>query len=41
MDIHQLTECDPFIKNAILLNHLEDWRYAYDIAIAIAIAPHR
>ncbi len=32
--IHDLTGCDRSIGNGVLLNHLEDWRYAYDIAIA-------
>jgi hypothetical protein len=32
--IHQLTGCDPSIKDGVTLNHLEDWRYAYDIAVA-------
>jgi hypothetical protein len=31
--IHELTDCDPTITNGLLLNHLEDWRYAYDTAI--------
>jgi hypothetical protein len=31
--IHELTSCDPSITNGVLLNHLEDWRYAYDAAI--------
>ena len=31
--IHQLTGCDRTITNGVLLNHLEDWRYAYDLAI--------
>ena len=35
--IHGLTGCDRAIANGVLLNHLEDWRYAYDLAIA----PHR
>ena len=32
--IHALTGCDPALKKGVLLNHLEDWRYAYDVAIA-------
>lgn len=36
-DIHQRTGCDLGIANGVLLNHLEDWRYAYDLIIA----PHR
>lgn len=36
-DIHALTGCDRSITNGVLLNHLEDWRYAYDIAIV----PHK
>ena len=32
--IHALTGCDPTLKKGVLLNHLEDWRYAYDVAIA-------
>lgn len=32
--IHALTGCDPALKKGVLLNHLEDWRYAYDAAIA-------
>ncbi len=31
--IYELTDCDPTITNGVLLNHLEDWRYAYDMAI--------
>ena len=31
--IHDLTGCDPAITNGVLLNHLEDWRYAYEVAI--------
>ena len=31
--IYEMTECDPSITDAVLLNHLEDWRYAYDVAI--------
>ena len=31
--IHDLTGCDRSITNGVLLNHLEDWRYAYDVAI--------
>ena len=31
--IHELTGCDPTIANGVLLNHLEDWRYAYEVAI--------
>ena len=34
--IHNLTGCDRSISNGVALNHLEDWRYAYDIAIAPA-----
>jgi hypothetical protein len=34
-DIHDRTGCDRTIKNGVLLNHLEDWRYAYDLLIAI------
>ena len=33
-DIHDRTGCDRSIKNGVLLNHLEDWRYAYDLLIA-------
>lgn len=36
-DIHERTGCDPGITNGVLLNHLEDWRYAYDLIVA----PHR
>ena len=32
-EIHDLTGCDRTISSGVLLNHLEDWRYAYDIAI--------
>ena len=35
--IHDLTGCDRTIGNGVLLNHLEDWRYAYDVAIL----PHK
>jgi len=31
--IHDLTGCDRRITNGVLLNHLEDWRYAYETAI--------
>lgn len=33
MGIYTLTGCDPSITNGVLLNHLEDWRYAYDVTI--------
>ena len=33
-DIHAVTGCDTSITKGVLLNHLEDWRYAYDAAIA-------
>ena len=32
-EIHDLTGCDRTISSGALLNHLEDWRYAYDNAI--------
>ena len=32
--IHALTGCDTRIANGVLLNHLEDWRDAYDRLIA-------
>ena len=32
-EIHDLTGCDRTISSGALLNHLEDWRYAYDAAI--------
>ena len=32
--IHDLTGCDQSITNGCLLNHVEDWRYAYDLLIA-------
>ena len=32
-EIHELTGCDRSISNGVLLNHLEDWRYAYEVAI--------
>jgi hypothetical protein len=32
--IHDLTGCDRSITNGCLLNHVEDWRYAYDLVIA-------
>ncbi len=35
--IHQLTGCDPSISNGVLLNHLEDWRLAYQTWIV----PHK
>ncbi len=35
--IYALTGCDTSITKGVLLNHLEDWRYAYDIAIT----PHK
>lgn len=35
--IHDLTGCDRGITNGCLLNHVEDWRYAYDLLIA----PHK
>ncbi|MBS14481.1 MAG: hypothetical protein CME19_23190 [Gemmatimonadetes bacterium] len=31
--IHDLTGCDRSITNGRLLNHVEDWRYAYDVLI--------
>ena len=31
--IYDLTGCDQSIVNGVLLNHLEDWRSAYDAAI--------
>ena len=31
--IHDLTGCDRSITNGRLLNHVEDWRYAYDMLI--------
>lgn len=31
--IHDLTGCDRSITNGCLLNHVEDWRYAYDLLI--------
>lgn len=33
-EIHDLTGCDRSITRGVLLNHLEDWRYAYDVVIA-------
>ena len=36
-DIHELTGCDRSISSGVLLNHLEDWRYAYDVTIV----PHK
>lgn len=35
--IHQLTGCDRSINNGVMLNHLEDWHYAYDVTIV----PHK
>ena len=35
--IHELTGCDRSITNGVILNHLEDWRYAYDVCIV----PHK
>jgi len=35
--IHDLTGCDRSITNGVILNHVEDWRYAYDLLIA----PHK
>jgi hypothetical protein len=29
--IHERTGCDRGIRNGVVLNHLEDWRYAYDL----------
>jgi hypothetical protein len=34
-DIHDRTGCDRSIPNGALLNHLGDWRYAYDLLIAL------
>ncbi len=36
-EICDLTGCDRTITRGVLLNHLEDWRYAYDVAIL----PHK
>lgn len=34
--IHDLTGCDRSITNGCLLNHVEDWRYAYDLIIKVS-----
>ena len=36
-EIYDLTGCDRSITRGVLLNHLEDWRYAYDVVIV----PHK